>query len=289
VGSWLLTMTAPGLKDAYKNIRLDRWFSPPPKCYFPDEIQTGHPDLQFRQQEDTLDIKEQPIISPIKTDVDSIGMQYEIDELEVAGIKRGKDLIYNVAQEVEEWLDKGRKYYPDIVHEYLIEKNSGYFCKGLDPDMPMNNDLEYGCLPFFGNYNVSIALRKNILQVEKIAILPWEKKTQVEVNRHGYEVKIYLSVLLYPLKNYRLTIQVMRNARQTLFEGYSKVQKFSSGIYMPGVREHYRTLYWNPSLRSDDEGKASIEFYNTQFGREIEIDACGITSEGDLVCKDCLY
>jgi hypothetical protein len=302
-GSWLLTMTAPGLKDAYKNIRLDRWFSPPPKCYFPDEIQTSHPDLQFRQQEDSFETKEQPIISPIKTDMDSIGTQYEIDELEVAGIKRGKDLIYNVAQEVEEWLDKGRKYYPDIVHEYLVEKNSGYVCKGLDPNMPGDNNIYYSYRPFFGNYKVYmmcvvngkakslydrsgggwqiIAVVKNILEVEKIVIMPWNKKTVY--SRIDNEIGVFHPVLVYPLKNYRLTIQVMRNARQTLFEGYSKVQEFSSGIYMPGVREHYRTLYWNPSLRSDDEGKASIEFYNTQFGREIEIDACGITGEGDLV------
>jgi hypothetical protein len=78
----------------------------------------------------------------------------------------------------------------------------------------------------------------------------------------------------------------MRDARQTLFEGYSQAQEFTSGIYMPGVREHYRTLYWNPSLSSDEQGKASIEFYNTQFGRKIEVDACGITGKGDLICME---
>jgi hypothetical protein len=302
-GSWLLTMTAPGLKDVYKNIRLNRWFSPPAKSYSQDEVKTGNFDLQYSQQADSL---EYSIISPITTDTDSIDLEYEIDEIEVSGKERGKDLIYNVVQEVEEWLDTGRKYCPDIVHEYLIEKNSGYLCKSLDPNMPVDNSLDYSSRPFFGNYRVAmmyvvngqarllydrsggggqlIAIRKNILEVEKIVILPWRKKTLI--SRDLEDIAVYHPVHVYPLKSYRINDLIMRDARQTLFEGYSQAQEFSSGIYMPGIREHYRTLYWNPSLSSDEQGKASIEFYNTQFGRKIEVDACGITEKGDLIYKE---
>jgi hypothetical protein len=299
-GSWLLTMTAPGLKDVYKNIRLNRWFSPPPKSYFPDEIQAGNPDLQYSQQADSL---EYSIISPVTTDTDSIDREYEIDEGKGAGKERGKDLIYNVAQEVEEWLDTGRKYCPDIVHEYLIEKNSGYLCKSLDPNMPVDNNIDYAYRPFFRNYRIVMmyvvngqprvpyewdrdrgqlkTVRKNILEVEKIVILPWKKETL----GNRFKVSVYHPVHIYPLKNYRINAQLMHDVRQTLFEGYSQAQEFTSGIYMPGVREHYRTLYWNPSLSSDEQGKASIEFYNTQFGRKIEVDACGVTGKGNLICK----
>jgi hypothetical protein len=305
-GSWLLTMTAPGLKDVYKNIRLDRWFSPSAKSYFPDEIQASNLDLQFSQQVDSLEIEEHSIISPIRTDTDSIDMEYEIDEVKVAGKERGKDLIYDVVQDVEEWLDKGRKYFPDIVHEYLLEKNNGYFCKDVkapeDSSPSMDNNLDY-CRPFFRNYRVSImyaedrhskaqydrlqsgektmTVHKNILRVDKIAILSWDKRTVNDPIR--FEVYVTHPIHVYSLKNYRVNDLIMRDARQILFDGYSQAQEFSAGIYMPGIREHYRTLYWNPSLSSDEQGKASIEFYNTQFGRKIEVDACGVTEKGDLV------
>jgi hypothetical protein len=290
-GSWLLTMTAPKLKDAYKNIRLDRWFSPPARPYFPDEIQAGNPGLQFSQQEDTFEVGEQPIISPIKSETDSIAMQFEIDEVEIIGPKRGKDIVYNVAQDVEEWIDKGRKYYPDIVHEYLLEKNNGYSCKDMkapdDPSPTMDNNIDYGCIPLWGNYRIIIGdIRKNILEVEKIAVLPWNKKTKI--NPCTFKTYVSYPVHVYLLINYRFAVKEMSFARQTLFDGYSQVREFNSGIYMPTVRDHYRTLYWNPSLNCNEEGKASIEFYNTQFGRKIEIDACGITGKGDLVCKESL-
>jgi hypothetical protein len=285
-GSWILTMIAPGLKDAYKNIRLDRWFSPRPRTYFADEIRTDGLELQYSQEQDSIEIEDGAIIRRYETDIDSIGTLYEITDIEIPGGERGKDIIYNVARDVEEWIDKGRRYYPGIVHEYLLEKNNGYFCKdekaASDPSPSMDNNLDYGCRPLFGNYGIrGASVHKNILEVEKIAILPWDKKTKVE--EYSLKTTVSISAQVYPLRNYRLVIKEVPFVRQVLFDGYSQVRECSSGMYMPDFREHYRTLYWNPALSSDDQGKASIEFYNTQFGRNIEIDACGITNKGDLV------
>jgi hypothetical protein len=42
-GTWNLSMRAKGLTNAYKKIRLDRWFSPAPKTYTPFETRWKHP------------------------------------------------------------------------------------------------------------------------------------------------------------------------------------------------------------------------------------------------------
>jgi uncharacterized protein YfaS (alpha-2-macroglobulin family) len=49
---------------------------------------------------------------------------------------------------------------------------------------------------------------------------------------------------------------------------------------VPDRGEHIRTLYWNPNVQTDKDGKAVINFYNSYFCKKIDISAEGITKEG---------
>ena len=40
------------------------------------------------------------------------------------------------------------------------------------------------------------------------------------------------------------------------------------------------TLYWNPSVKQDKEGKSSVEFWTSDFSSDYEVNIQGITSEG---------
>jgi len=42
------------------------------------------------------------------------------------------------------------------------------------------------------------------------------------------------------------------------------------------------TLYWNPIVRTDSLGKASISFYNSDQTGEVQVVVEGITSDGKL-------
>ncbi|MDR1121497.1 MAG: hypothetical protein LBM08_11330, partial [Dysgonamonadaceae bacterium] len=49
---------------------------------------------------------------------------------------------------------------------------------------------------------------------------------------------------------------------------------------LPSEKEHERTLYWNPNVKTDESGKVRIQFYNNNFCRKIDISAEGITETG---------
>lgn len=77
--------------------------------------------------------------------------------------------------------------------------------------------------------------------------------------------------------------------RVTYIEGYTKPDNFFSSNYanqsLPIVeKDHRRTLYWNPSVQTDKEGKAFIEFYNSNKYSILNINAETVTSDGRTGC-----
>ena len=50
-----------------------------------------------------------------------------------------------------------------------------------------------------------------------------------------------------------------------------------------GDVDYRRTLYWNPALTTDTEGKAEVTFYNNSYTKHIKISAEGITPQGVLL------
>ena len=73
-----------------------------------------------------------------------------------------------------------------------------------------------------------------------------------------------------------------KGVRKTWLEGYSQVKEFYSLDYsiLPPEPDYRRTLYWNPSVIPDKEGKANIRFYNNGSCRKFSISAETITSDG---------
>ena len=72
--------------------------------------------------------------------------------------------------------------------------------------------------------------------------------------------------------------------RSTTVKGFTKPVQFYSPQYpdgpIEGTVDPRRTLYWNPNVITDDEGRARVEFYNNSFTRRFTINAAGITASG---------
>lgn len=72
--------------------------------------------------------------------------------------------------------------------------------------------------------------------------------------------------------------------RITTMHGYSLLTEFYSPEYPTGPIigdvDYRRTLYWNPNVVTNKEGKASIEFYNNSSSKNFIIDGCGMTATG---------
>lgn len=72
--------------------------------------------------------------------------------------------------------------------------------------------------------------------------------------------------------------------RTTTVKGFNRPVQFYSPQYpdgpISGEIDSRRTLYWNPNVTTDYEGKARIEFYNNSFSKRFWISGAGITTYG---------
>ena len=74
----------------------------------------------------------------------------------------------------------------------------------------------------------------------------------------------------------------VKGLRRTHFEGYATPQTFEHIDYaiLPKENDHRRTLYWNPSVMTNEQGLAKISFYNNSSCKEVIISAEGLTANG---------
>lgn len=50
-------------------------------------------------------------------------------------------------------------------------------------------------------------------------------------------------------------------------------------------RDYRKTIYWNPSVTTDENGVAKVFFYNNSICRDIEVEIEGITADGVFISK----
>lgn len=72
--------------------------------------------------------------------------------------------------------------------------------------------------------------------------------------------------------------------RYTTFFGYSRVKEFYNPQYdkviLPDEKDYRRTIYWNPNVRTDKEGSATVSFYNNGSFTSLNVNAETITANG---------
>ena len=71
-------------------------------------------------------------------------------------------------------------------------------------------------------------------------------------------------------------------------QGYSSPAEFYSPDYSKqtppdSVKDYRRTLYWNPNLMLDKDGKATVTLYNNARTTQISVDAAGQAADGTLL------
>ncbi|MCL2597859.1 MAG: hypothetical protein FWD66_09465 [Paludibacter sp.] len=133
-------------------------------------------------------------------------------------------------------------------------------------------------------YDVSVkelTAKRVIQDVQKIVI-------SGEMQRHAGEnitqQDLFVPIYIYPYTD--SSMREIQGVRSTPFDGFSAPADYfrdhiaADGIYHPGKFTHNRTLYWNPDVTTDAQGKASIRFYNNNFCKKISVSAEGITTDG---------
>ena len=76
-----------------------------------------------------------------------------------------------------------------------------------------------------------------------------------------------------------------KGRRRTFFQGFNVPSTFEMTDYsiFPPMDDFRRTLYWNPDVRTDKDGRATIEFYNNSTCRKMYLSVEGMTAEGQCL------
>ena len=94
----------------------------------------------------------------------------------------------------------------------------------------------------------------------------------------------YLANFPHPNEEHR----VIYRDRRYILPGFAYPAEFYSPDYSKqtppdSVKDYRRTLYWNPNLMLDKDGKATVTLYNNARTTQISVDAAGQATDGTLL------
>ena len=79
-----------------------------------------------------------------------------------------------------------------------------------------------------------------------------------------------------------------KGLRKSHFYGYNMPTKFEMEDYsiLPPTEDFRRTLFWDANVKTDQDGKAKVDFYNNSSAKEFFISAEGMTADGKLLISE---
>ena len=121
-----------------------------------------------------------------------------------------------------------------------------------------------------------MTIKRNALEAQKVLV---QGKPIYNLASGDRELTL---IKIYPYKNDFM--RSVPNIRYTIFEGFSKPKAFFSAKeyradFIPDSQDHHRTLYWNPNVETDENGKAEIVFYNNLHTQKISVYAEGVSED----------
>jgi len=96
------------------------------------------------------------------------------------------------------------------------------------------------------------------------------------------------SVRIYLYLHHRFSTASQKGLRRTYFQGFNIPSTFQMEDYsvLPPTEDLRRTLYWNPTVKTDSLGHATVEFYNNSSCTEMYISAEGMTQDGHFIVNE---
>lgn len=166
-------------------------------------------------------------------------------------------------------------------HEYFDWNGSmAYANRGInwivDNGVTHNQGAESDIKSFKGD----IFFPTDLSEIKSIYIVPyspWENDIM-----HESRVRIYLYL------HHRFSTASQKGLRRTYFQGFNIPSTFQMEDYsvLPPTEDLRRTLYWNPTVTTDEQGHATVEFYNNSSCTEMYISAEGMTKDGHFIVNE---
>jgi hypothetical protein len=309
-GRWemIFAVTENGKTKDHRTV-LDKLFSPEPKQYrytdlfahitTPEKATPNSKDSLRKIEKDTI-----PVVIP-EINYDSIakkGVQGKMLTLKGVVVKakkysKEKDILdarskslayYDVYAEQDKVRDKD-DVPEQYLYEFLIKKtNKDFYLSPRNRLMYKTKQVllvvDYQVTEYMENFNIPNYVRmdyiKSIYVSESYsAIIDYGDKMFFPMDK----LLIYSCVVFMEmLPGWKTPAEAGKGVRKTWLDGYSQVKEFYSPNYstLPTEEDYRRTLYWNPAVKTDKDGKALIQFYNNSSCKSFSISAETITPQG---------
>ena len=291
-------------KDA--SILIDRHFSPATRAYGYRELHPECSNIAHWQQEaekfDSL------YIDSIRR-VDGL---YLLDEVEIKSKRRRQstnmatkineqsiDAYYDIRQAVDQLRDNGKVVttIPEVMEKlnplfYWDRSNDNCtyrqkpICYIMDNKILSSTEVNMMLTEIDGLASIIISKGTGGVDDEIIQNTKMSNSNDVDVS----ELDKYSIFYLIPLPRHDVLNKhetAALGTRQTVMQGYTPALEYYSPAYID--KELYmdkadkrRTLYWNPTVQTDENGKAVIECYNNQYSTPLIIQAETLSNDGKL-------
>jgi len=113
-----------------------------------------------------------------------------------------------------------------------------------------------------------------------------EIKSAYIVPNSPKEIEGAVRIYLYTHKKF--TTATQKGLRRTYFQGFNIPSTFQMEDYsvLPPMADFRRTIYWNPRVETDAQGKATVEFYNNSTCQNMYLSAEGMTPDGTIMVNE---
>ncbi len=97
--------------------------------------------------------------------------------------------------------------------------------------------------------------------------------------------EVHNAVRIYIYTHKKFTTESQKGLRRTYFQGFNRPSVFKMEDYsvVPPMADFRRTIYWNPCVRTDADGRANVEFYNNSTCREMYVSVEGMSDDGRIL------
>ena len=312
-GRWNLVLAATknGKKKDHR-IVLDRLFSPPPRPYPLAEMQV-EVDEKATSYADTLqpgapEINLDSLLTVYEDSLRRTGVHdkvHRLREVVVTAKKRNRahDIYearrksvtyYDVAAEMDNITDRN-KFVGQDFNAMMVNMNPHFqtFSEPHGRELLLYNGRLALCVINYKRvfYNEMDLFQYQLLTLESIKsiYITEDPRTMLQYADPGFNImeidKAFgCAVLIETYPQDEIPARAAKGVRKTRLEGYSQVKDFYQPDYgiLPKEEDYRRTLYWNPEVQTDENGRATIRFYNNSRCRKPRITVETLTKDGRI-------
>ena len=280
-------------------VGIDRQFSPTPRYLTPLETTILHPlkpnafvknpFQEYKEEDEFIPITQKDHVLQNVT-VKAKRRYFTNDDWRWKNEAYGKQyasLYYNVDRELDDILDKGEPV--PTIGEFINQKlgteldKYGYEARNLgsgrdlvfiyDNDESREQNEDWGI---------------NFLDIVKSIYVVFNEMMSPTLGRWDYIDNPRHLIYIYIYTHRIFSAESNKGLRRTYFQGFNKASTFKTEDYnvIPPMADFRRTIWWQPDITTDEQGKAKVEFFNNSTCEEMYISVEGMTLDGKILVNE---